>query len=153
MARKFIQKPPRLIENIVKESLNIIEEKMNDDKIRLLLRLVMSGIANHYFKNPDDLIDVGFLRFQKSPDKDELFKVTLLRSQESGVVNANTLWRYYKGELKQEAQFKEILESFLEVLISYSQEQEIDITNLTSRLHKKKKGDKLWHLKELVQNH
>lgn len=138
--RVFKQKPPVVIENIVKESLNIINEKMEDDKIRLLLRLIISGIAKHYFTSPDDLIEVGFLQFCKSPDKDELFRVNILRSKDSGVINADTLWRYYKGELKQEAQFKEILDNFLEELIEYSQEQEINITQLTSRLQKRK-GD------------
>lgn len=138
--RIFKQKPPITLENIVKESLNIINEKMEDDKIRLLLRLIISGIANHYFTNPDDLIEVGFLQFCKSPDKDELFRVNILRDKKSGVINADTLWKYYKGELKQEAQFKEILDNFLEELIEYSQEQEINITQLTSRLQKRK-GD------------
>ena len=100
----------------------------------------MSGIAFHYFKNPDDLIRVGFLQFEKSPEKSELFKVILLKDMESGVINAETLWKYYKGELRQEAQFKQILDNFLEELIVYSQEQEIDITQLTSSLQKRK-GD------------
>ena len=139
MVRIFKQKPPAIIENIVKESLSIVNEKMEDDKVRLLLRLVISGIAKHYFTNPDDLIEVGFLQFCKSPDKDELFRVNILRSKESGVINADTLWRYYKGELKQEAQFKEILNNFLEELIEYSQEQEIDIMNLTNQIETRKR--------------
>ena len=139
--RKFIEKPPDIIEEVTRESLRIIGlEDIEEGKIKLLSRLIISGIANHYFKNPDDLIKMGFLQFEKSPDKSELFKVTILRNQEAGVINADTLWKYYKGELHQEAKFKEILDSFLEDLINYSQNQEISITQLTSRLQKRK-GD------------
>ena len=139
--RKLIEKPPDSIEEVTRESLRIIGlEGIEEGKVKLLSRLIISGIANHYFRNPDDLIKMGFLQFEKSPDKDELFKVTILRSQDAGVINADTLWKYYKGELHQEAKFKEILDNFLEELISYSQDQEISITQLTSRLHKRK-GD------------
>lgn len=140
MARKFKEREPEILENILRESLTIIGVEMDEGKMKLLLRLLMSGIAYYYFENPDDLIRIGFLQFEKSPDKDELFKLTLLRDKKSGVVNAETLWRYYKGELRQEAQFKEILDNFLEELISYSQTQEINITQLTSSLQRRK-GD------------
>lgn len=139
--RQFRERPPEDIENITKESLKIIGiEGLEEGKIKLLSRLIMSGIANHYFHYPDDLIRMGFLQFEKSPNKNELFKVTILKNKEAGVVNADTLWKYYKGELHQEAKFKEILDNFLEELISYSQTQEINITQLTSRLQKRK-GD------------
>ena len=140
MARKFNKEPPETLEKILKESLKVIGVKMKEDKAKLLLRLLISGIANHYFYKPDDLIEVGFLKFCKSPDKDELFRVNIIRSKESGVVNADTLWKYYTGQLQQEKDFKGILENFIEELINYSQEQEIDITQLTSRLQKRK-GD------------
>lgn len=140
MARKFNKESPETLETILKESLEIIGVEMKEDKAKLLLRLIISGIANHYFYKPDDLIEVGFLQFCKSPDKDELFRVNILRNKESGVVNANTLWKYYTGQLQQEKDFKGILENFIEELINYSQEQEIDITQLTSRLQKRK-GD------------
>lgn len=139
--RQFRERPPEDIESITKESLKIIGiEDIEEGKVKLLSRLIMSGIANHYFHYPDDLIRMGFLQFEKSPDKNELFKVTILKDKEAGVVNADTLWKYYKGELHQEAKFKEILDNFLEELISYSQTQEINITQLTSRLQKRK-GD------------
>ena len=139
--RKFIEKPPDIIEGVTRESLKIIGlEDIEEGKIKLLSRLIISGIASHYFKNPDDLIKMGFLQFEKSPDKNELFKVIILKDQSAGVVNADTLWKYYKGELHQEAKFKEILDSFLEDLINYSQNQEISITQLTSKLQKRK-GD------------
>ena len=137
MARKFNKEPPEVLEKILRESLKVIDVEMEKDKAKLLLRLIISGIANHYFHKPDDLVDIGFLRFCKSPDKDELFRVNILRDKESGVVNADTLWKYYTGRLKQEQDFKGILENFLEELINYSQEQEIDITHLTSRLQRK----------------
>ena len=140
MTRQFNKAPPETLEDILKESLRIIDVEMDEGKVKLLLRLIISGIANHYFYKPDDLIDVGFLRFCKSPDKDELFRVNIIRSKESGVINAGTMWKYYTGQLKQEQDFKGILENFLEELINYSQEQEIDITNLTSKLQKRK-GD------------
>lgn len=142
MVRQFNKAPPETLEDILKESLRVIDVEMDEGKVKLLLRLIISGIASHYFYRPDDLIDVGFLRFCKSPDKDELFRVNIIRNKESGVINAETMWKYYTGQLKQERDFKGILENFLEELINYSQEQEIDITNLTSRLHRKRKeGD------------
>lgn len=141
MVRRFNKAPPETLEDILKESLKVIDVEMDEGKIKLLLRLIISGIANHYFYKPDDLIDVGFLQFCKSPNKDELFRVNIIRNQESGVINAGTMWKYYTGQLKQEQDFKGILENFLQELINYSQEQEIDITKLTSRLHKKEEGD------------
>ena len=137
--REFKKREPEIIETIVKESLDAISVDMEPEKVRLLARLIISGIGSHYFFNPDDLIDMGFLRFQKSPDKDELFKVTLLRNEDSGIINAETLWRYYKGDLYSEIQFQKIMDKFLHELIDYSQEQEIEITSLTSKLQQKKR--------------
>lgn len=139
--RKLIEKSPDIIERVTEESLKIVGiEDVDKGKIKLLTRLIMSGLAYYYFNNPDDLIKMGFLQFEKSPDKDELFKVTILRDKNAGVINADTLWKYYKGELRQEEKFKEILDNFLEGLIAYSQAQEISITQLTSKLQKRK-GD------------
>lgn len=139
--RKFIEKSPDIIERVTEESLKIVGiEDVDKGKIKLLTRLIMSGLAYYYFNNPDDLIKMGFLQFEKSPEKDELFKVTILRDKDAGVINADTLWKYYKGELRQEEKFKEILDNFLEGLIAYSQAQEINITQLTSKLQKRK-GD------------
>ena len=141
MRRKFKERAPDDIERVTKESLDIIGIKdVQEGKIKLLTRLIISGIACHYFHNPDDIVKMGFLQFEKGPDKNELFKVTILKNQEAGVINADTLWKYYKGELHQEAKFKEILDNFLEGLIAYSQTQEINITQLTSKLQKRK-GD------------
>ena len=141
MGRVFREKPAEVIEKIIERSLNIIGAEFNEGQTKLFLRLIISGIANHYFHNPDDIINVGFLRFEKSPDKNELFKVTIIKNQEVGVVNAETLWEYYNGELRQKQQLKEVLNNFLEELISYSQAQEIDITNLTNSIERKKRRE------------
>lgn len=139
MGRAFKEESAEVIEKIIERSLNIIGAEFNEGQTKLFLRLIISGIANHYFHNPDDIINVGFLRFEKSPDKNELFKVTIIKNQEVGVVNAETLWEYYNGELKQKQQLKEVLNDFLKELISYSQAQEIDITNLTNSIERKKR--------------
>jgi hypothetical protein len=139
--RKFIEKPPDILERVTEESLKIVGiEDVDEGKVKLLTRLIISGLAYYYFNNPDDLIKMGFLQFEKSPDKNELFKVTILKDKETGVINADTLWKYYKGELHQEAKFKEILDDFLEGLIAYSQSQEVNITQLTNRLQKKRRN-------------
>ena len=141
MAREFIEKSSEVMEQIIIKSLNILNSKLDEGQIKLLLRLIISGIANHYFHHPDDIINVGFLRFEKSPEKSELFKVTIIKDQGVGVVNAETLWEYYSGELKQKQQFKEVLNNFLEELINYSQAQEIDIMKLTNEIKTKREGE------------
>lgn len=138
MPRKREYKPASFIENIMKISVLTIGKSAPDSKIRLLARLFISGIADHFFEHPDDIIDMGFVRFEKSPDKDELFKVMIIRNPEAGVVNAGTMWKYYKGELLQEEEFKQVLDNFLTELINYSQEQEIEITKLTSNIQNRK---------------
>ena len=141
MARKLIPRSPEILEDIVKESLRVIGvEEITDNQGKLLLRLIISGISSHYFFSPDDIFTVGFLQFQKSPDKDELFKVTILRNKEVGVVNADTLYQYYRGELQKESQFKELIDDFLTDLIEYSQYQEMSITELTSKLQTRKEN-------------
>lgn len=141
MAREFREQSEEVIEEIVKTSLKILNFKLNEGQIKLLLRLIMSGIANHYFHNPDDLIDVGFLRFEKSPEKNELFKITLIKDPDSGVVNAETLWEFYNGDLQRKKQFKEVVNDFLGELISYSKAQELDILKLTNEIDTKKEGE------------
>ena len=141
MAREYRERPPEVIEDIIKQSLKILNSKLNKGQIKLLLRLIMSGIANHFFHNPDDLIDVGFLRLEKSPEKSELFKVTLLKDPNSEVVNAETLWEFYTGELQRRKQLKEVVNGFLGELIKYSKAQEIDITKLTNDIDAKREGE------------
>ena len=139
--RKFKQVPPKVLEKVIKKSLKIINAELNDDQIKLLLRLIISGIAYHYFLSPDDIIDVGFLRFEKSPDKNELFKVTLLRNEESGVINAETLWEFYNGDMARKKQLKKVMNEFLGELINYSKNQEMNIMNLTSNVNIERKGE------------
>ena len=74
----------------------------------------------------------------KSPDVEELYKVTIQKNFEAGVINAETLWKYYTGELIRESNFKEIIENFMTELINYSQEQEINISRITSKLEHRK---------------
>jgi hypothetical protein len=141
MARKRTYKPASYIENIMKISAMTIGVHISDDKLRLLSRLFISGIADRFFEHPDDIVDMGFLRFEKSPDKDELFKVMIIRNSDIGIVNAGSMWKYYKGELTQGKEFKKIFDSFLSELINYSKEQELEITKLTSDIQKRK-GEK-----------
>lgn len=139
MARELVEKPAIILEDITKKCLKKIGvTNLDDDKIRLLLRLIISGIGYHYFEFPDDLIDVGFLRFKKNPDKNELFNVNIIRSKKDGVINAQTLWRFYKGDLQREQVLRNSLESFLTNLINYSQQQEIEITQSISQLEERK---------------
>lgn len=137
MARKLIKKPPETLERILENCLKLVGVEIEKNKAKLLLRLIISGIGNHYFSSPDDLIDVGFLRFQKSPDKDELFRVKILRNNSEGIINANALLRYYTGDLKREKDLKNSLENFLTNLINYAQEQEIEITKSINQIEKK----------------
>ena len=139
MARKFSEKPPELLEQIMEDCLQIVGAKLNENQIKLLLRLIISGIAKYYFKNPDDLINLGFLKFTKSPDKDELFKVMIIRDENEGIVNAEALWRYYKGDIKKEKQIKETMTTFLENLIQYSKDQEKEITQSISQIEKRRR--------------
>ena len=90
--RKLIEKPPDIIERVVEESLKVVGiTDIEESKIKLIARLIVSGLAYHYFNNPDDVIKMGFLQFEKSPVKSELFKVTLIANKDVGVVNADTL--------------------------------------------------------------
>lgn len=143
MVRKQEKINPKLLEGIVRDSLASVGiEEENKEKSAILLRLFLSGIGQHFFHHPDDIFEVGFLRLEKSPDKDELFKVKILRNPEEGIINAETLWKYYRGEILQENKFREVIEGFMTELIRYSQEQEINITNLTSTIEKKKRRKK-----------
>lgn len=143
MARKITKIDKKVLEDIVKESIIKVGLKgLNEGKAALLLRLIISGIGNYFFISPDTEIDVGFIKFKKNPEKDELFTVDILRNGEEGIINADTLYRYYKGELAKEGELKKALEGFVGELLAYSQEQETSISRLTSRLsNKKRKGD------------
>ncbi len=135
MVRKIEQLSSAVIEEITKESLKRIGfnvKKEDEDKVKLLLRLIVSGIANHFFEFPDTEIDVGFMKFKKNPNLDELFTVDIIRNQE--VVNASRLYKYYKGELLTEKALKNIVEGFVNELAVYSQNQNNKIGKLTNSL-------------------
>jgi len=139
MARKIEQLSSSVIEEITKESLKRIGfeiKKEDEDKVKLLLRLIISGIANHFFELPDTEIDVGFMKFKKNPNLDELFTVDIIRNQE--IANASRLYKYYKGELLTEKALKDIVEGFVNELAVYSQNQNNKIGKLTNSLSQDK---------------
>ncbi len=133
--RKIEQRNLSILEQLVYDSLHFIGlQDASKNHAALLLRLIFSGIGKHFFFEPDTEFQVGFIKIKKSPDKDQLFNVDIVRSEEDDVINAETLWKYYTGELFREKQLKEVLDKFVEELVLYSQEQEMDISNMTSRL-------------------
>lgn len=139
MGRKRIEKEITVIEKISEKCFKAIGIEAPKEQSDLFARIFLSGLAHYFFLNPDDIIKMGFLRIEKSPEKSELFKVTLQENSKVGVINAETLWKYYTGELLQQTKFKELFENFIEQLIQYSQNQEQEITELTSTLNKKRR--------------
>lgn len=139
MARKLVKKELSILEDIVIESVRRVGLDLKKEQSLLLMRLIFSSISKYFFLEPDSIIDVGFMRFKKNPAKDELFAVEILRNSTEGVVNADTLCRYYKGELAKEAELKNILNGFMDELIEYSQVQEVNINKITSSLSRKRK--------------
>ena len=139
MGRKRVERSPKIIENIAKKCFDTVGIKITDEKSALYTRLFISGLSHYFFFNPDDIIKMGFIKFEKSPDKDELFKITIQKSLEVGIINAETLWKYYTGELLQQAQFKQIIQNFMTDLIEYSQTEEMNITKLTSDIENKRR--------------
>lgn len=137
MAREIKQVDKEVIEQIVRDSLERMGLKATKDQASLLLRLILSGISCHFYENPDTQVRMGFLTFQKSPDLDELFSLRIIRDAEEGVVNAETMYRYYKGELTTERKLKDIVEGFVDELLDYSQEQNMKITGLAKSLRTK----------------
>lgn len=136
MARKFKTRPPTDIENIVRACLRHIGvTDLKNNQIALLTRLIFSGIASYFFYEPDNLINMGFIQFKKNPEKEQLFAINILNSPRDGVFNAETLCKYYKGELKLESELMKTLEEFVKDLLQYSQDQEENITELTRKLH------------------
>ena len=108
--------------------------ELKEGRSEWLFRLLISGIAQYFFEKPDNYVDVGFIRFKKNPEKEELFTVEILKDEKVGVVNADTLWRYYTGDLTSEKELKSIIGNFVTELLKYSQNQEEEITNLTGKL-------------------
>lgn len=138
MRQQTVQ-PNNILEGLMQDCIKVIDVDLPEDKSKLLVRLFLSALARHFFIHPDDIFNLGFVHLEKSPKKEELFTMTLIKSPKDGVVNANTLWKYYNGELLKEFKFKEIMENFFQELIDYSQDQEVEITELTSNISLKTK--------------
>jgi hypothetical protein len=139
MVRKFKKADKEVLEDIVQDSLERIGIKtLEEAKRALLIRLIAAGIANYFFNSPDDLIDLGFLRFKKNPEKNELFAVEILKDEQAGVINADTLYRYYTGNLTSEKALKETMKGFVTELLNYSQAQSNNIAELTGKLKKRR---------------
>ena len=112
---------------------------MPDNNVSLFIRLLFSGLSSYFFRNPDDIIDLGYMRLKKNAEVDELFAVEILRDKEESVVNADTLYKFYKGELISEKEIKKVVEGFANELLSYSEMQNEKISNLTYKLNKRRK--------------
>ena len=135
MKRKLKRANKEEIETIFKDCLKKVKiEELKEGRTEWLLRLLISGIAKYFFERPDNIVDVGFLRCKKNPNKEELFAVEIIKDDKAGVVNAETLWRYYTGELTSEKEIKSIIGNFVNELLRYSQEQEEEITQITGKL-------------------
>ena len=135
MKRKLKRVKKEEIESIVTECLKRVKlGELKEGRSEWLLRLIMSSIAKYFFEQPDNIVDVGFLRFKKNPEKEELFAVELIRDEKAGVINADTLYRYYTGDLASEKEIKKVIGGFVNELLKYSQEQEEEITDLTGKL-------------------
>lgn len=141
MARKQEQQPPKIIEDIMDNCLKAVGIEAKRGQNDLLVRLFLSGLARQFFIRPDDMFDIGFIHLEKSPKKEDLFTMSLIKNPSEGIYNADTLWKYYNGELLKEIKFKEVMENFFQELIDYSQEQELEITQLTSTIQTKKRRD------------
>lgn len=134
--RKIEKLDKEIIEDFMQESLkNVGLKDIKKETSDLLFRILFSSIANHFFLNPDTEIDVGFLKFKKSPNLDELFTVEINRDVEEGVVNAGMMYKYYTGGFTAERKIKGLVENFVDELLFYSQEQNMKITGLTSKLN------------------
>lgn len=136
MAREIRTVDKKVIEDIITNTLNKFGIELEKDEAALMLRLFLSGISKYFFDEPDTRVELGFMSLQKSPDLDELFSIRILRNLEEGVVNADTMYKYYKGEITTEKKIKGIVEGFVDELLSYSQEQNKEITLLTNKLGK-----------------
>ena len=135
MARKIKEHKAIDIEEIVEECFKRIGvANAKQEQIALFSRLLFSGISRYFFLHPDNAVNLGYLRFSKSPDIDELFRVHIVRNGKVGIVNADTLWKYYKGDIIHREKIEEVVNNFVNELLVYSQQQEQDISKLTRKL-------------------
>lgn len=135
MSRKIKERKALDIENIVEDCfrrIGVTEAK--PEQIALFTRLLISGVASYFFYNPDNAVNIGYIRLVKSPNKDELFQAHIVRNGKVGIVNADTLWKYYKGDIIHKEKIEEVVNNFVNELLDYSQQQEKDISKLTRKL-------------------
>ena len=131
------------LERVVLESALHVGIEITDGQCALLLRLIFSAIGQHFFFNPDTKYRIGFIEVSKSPNIDELFNVSIIRSEQDDILNADLLHKYYTGDLAREQQLKEVLDTFVNQLLAYSQEQEISIGMLTNNIAITKENKKV----------
>lgn len=136
--RKIEEKSLSIIEKIVGDSLLHVGFNPTSDQSALLLRLIFSGIGSHFFFEPDTKFKIGFIEVMKSPEADELFNVKIVRSPEDKIVNADTLYKYYKGDLARAEQLRDILDTFVNDLLKYAQGQEVSIASTVNRINTRK---------------
>lgn len=140
MSRKLNKVTEEVVIALLRDSLKRSGlENMPDNNVSLFIRLLFSGLSSYFFRNPDDIIDLGYMRLKKNAEIDELFAVEILRDKEESVVNADTLYKFYKGELISEKEIKKVVEGFANELLSYSEMQNEKISNLTYKLNKRRK--------------
>lgn len=140
MSRKLNKVTEEVVIALLRDSLKRSGlENMPDNNVSLFIRLLFSGLSSYFFRNPDDVIDLGYMRLKKNAEIDELFAVEILRDKEESVVNADTLYKFYKGELISEKEIKRVVEGFANELLSYSEMQNEKISNLTYKLNKRRK--------------
>lgn len=140
MSRKLNKVTEEIIISLLRDSLKRSGlDNLPDNNVSLFIRLLFSGISSYFFRNPDDIIDLGYMRLKKNAEVDELFAVEILRDREESVVNADTLYKFYKGELISEKEIKKVVEGFANELLSYSEMQNEKISNLTYKLNKRRK--------------
>ena len=139
MKRKIKERSRSVLEEIVRDSLFHVGLKPSVSQAALLLRLIFSGIGRHFYFEPDTRFKIGFINIEKSPDVDELFRVLITRSPEDKVINADTLFKYYMGDLAREEKMRDLLDTFVNELLAYSQAQEISITSMTTNISNNEK--------------
>lgn len=137
MKRKIEERSLSILEQIVGDSLHQVGLEASNEQTALLLRLIFSGIGNYFFFNPDTKFRIGFIDIMKSPNIDELFNVNIVRSKKDSIVNAEMLYKYYRGDLARENQLKEVLDAFVNELLAYAQGQEISIATTMNKISSK----------------
>lgn len=140
MKRKIEERSLSIIEKVVGDSLRQVGLEASSEQTALLLRLIFSGIGSHFFFDPDSKFKIGFIEIAKSPNIDELFNVNIIRSEQDKVINADMLYKYYKGDLAREEQLKTVLDTFVNELLAYAQGQEVSIASTMNTINENSKS-------------